>query len=146
MPSKEDAAQVGERRQLAFELRKAGTSYRNIGRQLGITHTSAKRYVDCILDALHAASLDSAERYRSLQLERLNDMLFALWPAVKRGDTASIREARGIMEREAKLMGLDAPERMDMFVSATSKALAEEFGLDAAEVVDEARRLLSRNP
>lgn len=143
MPSNNaDTAGAAERRQQAFELRKSGQSYRAIGESLGVTHTTARRYVDRILDDLHAQTIASAERYRALQLERLNDMMLALWPAVKRGDTAAIREARGLMEREAKLLGIDSPTRIDLAV--LMRKLADEEGMDPEDAVAEAERIAGR--
>ncbi len=46
---------------------------------------------------------------RKLENERLDALLLAVWPAAKRGDVASVNAALRIMDRRAKLNGLDRP-------------------------------------
>ena len=54
-------------------------------------------------DAMHTATV--------LELDRLDALLASVWPeATQSGSTRSIMTALAIMERRAKLMGLDAPE------------------------------------
>ncbi len=132
-----------ERRLHAFELRKAGASYRAIGQALGISHVQARRDVEWVLADLNRQTRSVAENYRRLQLERLNDMLLALWPAVRQGDPTAIHRALAVMEREAKLLGLDAPAKVEwqLQLRREAESIAGELGLDVEEVMAEAERI-----
>ena len=45
----------------------------------------------------------------ALELLRLDDMLFGLWPDARRGDNTAVVTVLKIMERRSKLLGLDMP-------------------------------------
>jgi len=114
MPAKGQKEAAAERRVRSFDLRKAGASYRAIGRALGISECQAHRDVHVTLDALANEERESAQHIRELELERLDSMLRALWPAVTRGDTSSISTALRVAERRARLLGLDAPVKQEV--------------------------------
>lgn len=104
--SKENAT---ERKQEAFELRKQGKSYRAIGSALGISEAQAHRDVAQVLAAISKLTSDRAEEWRALELERLDVALQAIWSGVEGGHDKAIELSLKIMERRAKLLGLDAP-------------------------------------
>jgi len=58
---------------------------------------------------LETAAIETAEEIRRLELERLDAMLFAIGPEVRKGSYGAIDRALKIMERRARLLGLDAP-------------------------------------
>ena len=117
MPRRDQAAKAAERRAQAFELRKAGASYRSIARALSVNERSTRRYIKHVLDELKRETLNQAADYRALQLERLNDLLFADWKAARAGDLQAQDRVLKIMEREAKLLGLDLDKaRLDLGV------------------------------
>ena len=95
----------------AFELWKAGASYRTIGAKLGISEAQAHRDVQAGMAALRELELHEAADYRAMELERLDDALLAIYPHVKRGNHAAIDRMLRISERRSKLMGLDAPTK-----------------------------------
>ena len=129
-----------ENRLKAFELYKAGATYSAIAIELGVSRTSVRNYVHRVLDRLANESKALAERYRNLHLARLQDATFAIWPAVKRGDSNAILSLLRIMEREARLLGLDAPQKID--IEQRIRLIAEREGLDPDEAVREAYRVL----
>lgn len=98
-----------ERRQKAFELRKQGKSFLAIGKELGISDAQAHRDVAQVLAAITKLTGDRAEEWRTLEIERLDVAYAAIWQGVKNGDLKSIEQSLKIMERRAKLLGLDAP-------------------------------------
>ncbi len=137
-----ERASAAERRVKAFELRKAGASYRAIGRSLGVSHAQAARYVADELNRLNALTRAYAEDYRRLQLERLEDLLLAVWPAAKQGDTVAQAAALRILERESRLLGLDAPQRAVVDIETHVRTMAAELGLDPDEAIAEAGRIV----
>lgn len=67
-------------------------------------------------------------------------MLLGLWPAMIRGEVLACQTGLKVMERQAKLLGLDSPMRVD--VTATLRQIAEREGLPVEEVLAEAERVV----
>jgi hypothetical protein len=57
---------------------------------------------------------ESADALRDLQDERLNRLLAGLWNQAATGDVAAVDRVLKIMERQARLHGLDAPTRTEV--------------------------------
>lgn len=111
--------QAAERRVEALKRRIAGGSYRAIARELGVSEAQAFRDVQAELDKLAQQAQEEASRLRVLELRRLDEMLIRLSPMLypKSGDNVNlgaIDRALKIMERRAKLLGLDAPEKTEV--------------------------------
>jgi hypothetical protein len=100
-----------ERRTQALRYRKAGLSYEQIGAQMSITRQAAYQLVRKSLDSMQAENVESL---RTLENERLDDMLRAIYATATKGDTGAIDRILRIMERRAKLWGLDAPVKQDV--------------------------------
>ena len=102
---------AAERRAQALDLRLAGYSFEAIGQQLGISKQAAYKHVSTALETLHTQTDNSAEQLRALELERLDALLKGCWTAATAGDSESTRVALKVLERRAKLLGLDAPTK-----------------------------------
>ena len=63
------------------------------------------------LKVLAETAQEAADEVRALELARLDALLAALWP--QQGEPAVVDRVLRIMERRAKLLGLDAPTRVD---------------------------------
>lgn len=132
---------AAERQAEALKLKKEGTSYREIARKLGYaSHSGARKAVE---KALTKIVKEPAESYLKLSLLRLDDMRKALWWKVMTGDVPSILAMLKIEEREAKLLGLDAPTKID--IEHRIRQIATEAGLDPDEAVQEAQRIIGGN-
>jgi len=110
MKSQTRAVKSHDRKLKALELRKAGYDYRRIGETLGCSVTQAHRDVAA---ALKLTLQEPADDVRALEVERLDNMLRALWRDVSAGNHGAIDRALRVMERRAKLLGLDAPTRTE---------------------------------
>ena len=93
----------------AFELRKTGSSYREIARQLGVDVHTAHADVGAELEAIRETTVAEATKLRALELERLDGMTSGLWPHVRAGSAPAVTAAVKISERRARLLGLDMP-------------------------------------
>lgn len=100
------------RRQTAFELRKTGLPYREIGLRLGVSEPQAYKDVQSVLQKLAALELDKARELRQLDSERLDAALEALWPNIVGGKGWAIDRMISIMDRRARLFGLDMPTKI----------------------------------
>jgi hypothetical protein len=95
--------------QECLRLRLAGFSHREIAAQLGAAPSSAYKRVRHALDEVNKRNLESAEQLRALELLRLDELLNALWGTAIVGDGKAVDRVLKVMERRAKLLGLDAP-------------------------------------
>lgn len=100
-----------ERRKKAFDLRKAGANYQQIGDALGMSRQGVRKTVEAAIDQLDEDVRDAAIHYRALQLERLERMHFGLWTRAINGDDNAVDRIVKIMDRQAKLLGLDSPSK-----------------------------------
>lgn len=58
-----------------------------------------------------------ADEVRTLELERLDKFLLALWDKIEQGDPIAIDRGLKIMDRRAKYLGLDAPVKQQVEVT-----------------------------
>ena len=102
-----DTITIAEKQRQALELRKAGATYDQIAQTLGYTNRGNAYHL--VHDALAMITREQAEDVLTLELERLDGMLLALWPKAKRGDHYAVDRVLKLMERRARYIGLDAP-------------------------------------
>lgn len=104
--------EAAERQRQALQLRQAGVAYEDIAQRLGYSgRSSAWRSV---MSALKQTLQEPADEVRTLELERLDRMLLGLWPQAVHGNQGAVDRALRIMERRAKLLGLDAPTKSEL--------------------------------
>jgi Homeodomain-like domain-containing protein len=113
MPATGQAEAAAERRQKALDLRMAGARYRQIGAQLGVSYQTAYRDVQAALGELAPLQASKAEKLRELEVERCDKLTLALWPKARNGDEKAVRTIVAVMDRRAKLLGLDAPTKLE---------------------------------
>ena len=105
---------VGTRRLAAYTMRvKGGASYRDIARAQGVSLRTSYTDVQAVMDYFRKATFESVQDARQMATERLDIALFAVMPAVKRGDLKAISQMLRIEKRRAELLGLDAPTRLE---------------------------------
>ena len=127
--------QAAVRRKEAVDLRLQGMTYREIGQELGVTPTRARQLVAEALAAIEKDTAESAEELRRLELDRLDQLQSGLWEAAAGGNLKAVGAALKIMERRARLVGLDAPTRTE---NAHGHSYLDQ--LSDAELREEARR------
>lgn len=134
-----------ERQRQALELRKAGADYRAIAEKLGYKSPSGAH--NAVKNALKTIIKEPAEAVRDLELARLDAMLLAIWPKVRQGNEYAIDRALKIMDRRSAYLGIDAPKESKSTVvhelDAVAKRIAADLGLDAADVIAEAERIVA---
>jgi len=119
MARKGQTAVATIRRNKAVSLAADGVSYRQIGERLEIGHSQAYKDVQRALGELDGLTGKQAERVRDLELVRLNKLTLALQAKsqssnISVGELARVTDSLlRIMERRAKLLGLDMPAQGD---------------------------------
>jgi len=112
-----------KRKARIFSLRESGLSY---GKILAVLQSEMleelpKHYserhvysdVQSVLQVMRDTVSESLLEVAVLESQRLDVMLNALWPQVESGSTKAIDTALHVMDRRAKLLGLDAAIRVD---------------------------------
>lgn len=113
----------------ALELRKGGASYSMIASALGVTLSTAFRYVMKSIRELEEEAREQASELRRMELERLDSIQFELWP--HREDPQVASALLRLMDRRSKLLGLDAPTK-----SAITDVEGNDLGTDALNIIN----------
>jgi DNA-binding CsgD family transcriptional regulator len=129
---------AAERRNESVMLRTAGASYREIGRQLGISHEQAFQDVKAGLASLHEELKTLSRHYLALELQRLEFPLLKLLPLVNAGNPAAIDQWRKLSESRRRLLGIDkARLRIMPDLEGAKDELAELLGLAGPDELPE---------
>ena len=129
---------------MVAKLLLARKSQRQIADAIGATKSTIARDAIAIRHEWQAQRIDAQETATAEELARLSAAEEAIWPKIIAGDLLAIDRLLRIMERRAKLLGLDAPKRID--ITSRLLDLARHAGLDendAQEAVREASRLVA---
>ena len=102
-----------ENRLKAWKLYLAGKSYREIGRELNLSHGRIFQFVKETLDVLEKERLEIGMKYVGTEIERLDKMLKILEPKMVDGDIAALQMVVKIQERRAKYLALDSPAKVE---------------------------------
>lgn len=136
-------AEAYEQAWQALELRKTGLTYRQIATRLQCSLGAAHKYVTSALAALRSEVLDSARDLRDLEVAKLDDLEHRLRrrlkPACSDSDCAKLATAiLKITESRRKLLGLDAPQRIEhsgnLYMVKEASPDCEAWGLPAPAV------------
>ena len=97
----------------AWALRLKGFSVREISEQLNISVGTASKYLRTVLEELQTTSIEGAETWRRLELDRL-DALLRAWQPIARApsDPEAARGAAIVIraiEAQSRLLGLFEP-------------------------------------
>ena len=110
------AAEVGreERRDKVISLVHRGASYRETARIVGVGVGTVARDVEARLREGARARRGHAELFREKQRQQLGALLVRWWKGATSDppDAAAMDRVLRILEREAKLLGLDAPQQL----------------------------------
>ena len=129
-PRSQRRIEAKERALKALELRKKGVRYEQIAQQLGYSNRgNAHKAVMKELDLLAKECLEEASKVRDLELQRLDALYLVAYAEVEEGNVPAIDRCLRIMERRAKLLGLDAAEKVDVNGIATLHFDKEDEGL-----------------
>lgn len=112
-----------ERARRCLALRTEGRSWAEIAETEGYADESGARKAATRL--LDRVELSDVADHRALEGARLDELHLAHWPAALKGDVKSAELILKIMDRRARLFGLNMPERL--VVSANTVGSDEDF-------------------
>lgn len=128
-----------KRRKLVWEMRVKGMSYTAIALSLKETHDinvtplTVGNDVRAVTGQLQGETTQLAKQHRTIQLERVETAIKAIFDRVISGDLDAIHALVRLMEREAKLVGADAPAKID--IEHRIRTMARDHGFDEDEAV-----------
>jgi len=99
-------------RDKCISLRRLGMSYADVAKEVGLSRGGAYKAVQTALDEIRASYRETAAEVLELELDRLDEMTRALSSKVGYGDPQAVTAALRVMDRRAKLLGLDAPTKI----------------------------------
>src|ERR1700752_1375120 len=120
--AKPETIRIEERRAQALELRKRGLSYRRVRDEMRLIEGGSPRYSDIRarddvfveLTRLRDKNLERAEQLRTLEATRLDALLAGVWEKAIGGSFKGVQAALRIMQRRARLEGLDQPIKTEI--------------------------------
>lgn len=135
-------------RQEVLKLRKAMLSFEEIAVKTGLTVNQASAYVAEALREIERSEVTHAELERRLMVEQIDDMIRAVRPQAVRRDKLgpaldAVDRMLKLMDRKAKLLGLDQLPTQDIMVKL--QEIATDGGYDLLEIEDIARDVLARH-
>jgi hypothetical protein len=139
-----DPAEILARRVRALALRRGGASYREIAGHLGVSLNTAYEDVQaelCVLDEQRKAL---AEETRALELARLDDMTKTATTQFRNGSVKAGEVLIRVMERRARLLGLDSPLKVAPTTPDGSQPLPGTPLLDVSTLSPDERAVLRR--
>jgi hypothetical protein len=110
---KERIAEQREQQSLIASMRLAGASRQHIARALSLTVRQVNNHLQKLADSQPTPEI---EALRQLEAERLDRLQVAVWSAAVSGSTQAIDTVLKISQRRSKLLGLDAPTRIDVSI------------------------------
>jgi hypothetical protein len=99
-----------QHQQQALELRRAGKSFTEIAQALGLGRSYTHRLVQSAMREAVAQIAQAGDELRAMEVDRLDALMVTVWPMARRGNLGAVDRVLRIMERRARLLGLDAPE------------------------------------
>ena len=121
----------------ALKLRLQGYTYREIGEKQGTSHMAAYGEVLSALEAVKRETHENAEKLRDLEVHRMDAILAELWP--RKADPRTADTILRLMDRRAKLMGLDAAQQSEMKVTGLEGLTDEQIASRIEDIVQSAR-------
>jgi hypothetical protein len=137
---------VYERRRQVAHLRLAGvTDQKAIARQLGVSEPTISRDVKWLDEQNRQLAAEDTAVWRGLQLARIERLIQAVWSDAVQGRYGAIDRVVLLLERQAKLLGLDAPAKLRIDVIEEIRVIAGSMGYDPEQAVEAAQRILRNN-
>lgn len=137
-------AKVAEEQAACYKLQLDGLSIREISKQTGLSVGTVHRRINAqcerVVPALPPTVPGLAEQVRTRHLEQIKAWLIKLNEQINRDQyvARNIEVGTRLLEREAKLLGIDAPEKVEATITEVTQ---EDIAL--AELVAEAQAAAS---
>ena len=127
-----------EKERQVVQYRQGGATFDAIAKKLGYADESGARAAfKRAMERMRDDALNA--EMRELHRQRLEVALTAIWPDVVKGDLEAIKVMLKILERDAKLYGIDAPVKTEMEVTTYDGDLLRQRTREIVEAIREIR-------
>ena len=113
----------------ALDYRLEGLSYRAIADKMGVYPGTAHIYVQAAIKLIQKEYTDKATALVTLERQKLDRLEVGLIKSTREGDVKAATVMLKIMERRAKLLGLDEPSKSEVKVDAVDVVIKAPKGL-----------------
>ena len=127
-----------EKERQVVQYRQGGATFDAIAKKLGYADESGARAAfKRAMERMRDDALNA--EMRELHRQRLEVALTAIWPDVVKGDLEAIKVMLKILERDAKLYGIDAPVKTEVEVTTYDGNLLRQRTREIVEAIREIR-------
>ena len=126
---------VIEREYEVLKYRRGGLTFDQIAKKVGYSNESGAR--EAYKRAMVRTLQEPADELRQLHRDRLETALSAIWAKVLRGELPAIDRMISILNREAGLLGLDAPKESRVEVTNYDGAVLRERAQQIIQIIRE---------
>lgn len=113
-PNSKEKLAIEERRVKVLKLRAQGFTTREIAKKVGVeSHATVLSDLKAGFAELAAENKELSETLRDKQQLEIDRLKVALLESVEKGNESAINAYRQLLDREAKLWGLDSSEKHD---------------------------------
>ena len=128
--------QLFEKERQVLAYRQGGATFDQIAQRLGYSNESGARAAfRRAMERIKDDAINS--EMRELHRQRLEIALKAIWPQVIQGDFEAIKLMLKILERDAKLYGIDAPIKTEVEVTSYDGDLLRQRTREIVQAVRE---------
>ena len=107
--------QIIERRRRVADLRLSGVrKQQEVADRLGVSIATINRDFAVLDDEWRARAASDIDLEKSIDLDRIDQMIMALWPAASSGLTAAVDRVLSLINMRAKILGTEAPKRNEI--------------------------------
>jgi DNA-directed RNA polymerase specialized sigma24 family protein len=117
-------------------MRAQGMSYLAISKEIGKPQTKVRSMIDNAVKIFREDLNEGVQDMIVFHKQKMDRLYFALSAKIDNGDVPAIMAAVKLLEREAKLFGMDAPERVNVKTSSTVYNIDYGGGTGARPVID----------
>ena len=133
--SRAQRAATAQRRTQAIALRLAGVDFESIATRLGYASRGAEcTDINRALEQSLAEQARDGEVLRQAELLRLDRLQAGVWTQALAGDPRSAEVALKVIDRRCKLLGLDAPARVELMTMGAIEAEIERLSAELGGV------------
>lgn len=126
-----------ERRRKVQAMVLAGVPYDEIASTLGVARSTVQNDVKRLMEDWKKTAQYQIDEARIVELSRMDRLNVAVWRQAVNGDLMAVDKAVKISERRAKMLGLDAAQKMQLEVRIDNPLLLQMVGKALVEVVKE---------
>ncbi len=122
-----------------LKMRRSGEDFVTIAQKLGCRPLKVKKVIKEELIKLYDETCTDSIAIRALEVSRLDELLTAIYPRALAGEASAVKSVLNISIERRKLLGVDAPAKMDIRTTKVSETI-DLKKLNTAELL-ELRRL-----